>query len=152
MIERYSNKEMSEIWSLQYKFNTFLKVEIAVCEAYFELGEIPKNALDEIKSKASFSVERIEALEKELKHDVLAFLTNLNESVGENSKYIHMGLTSSDVIDTALSLQILNASEIISKDLDIVISTLKNMAIKYKNTICVGRSHGIHAEPMTFGV
>ena len=152
MIERYSNPEIEKIWSLQHKFETFLNVETAVCEAYFELGEIPKNSLDNIKSKASFSVDRIEELEKELKHDVLAFLTNVNETVGEDSKYIHMGLTSSDVIDTALALQILDANKIIENDLDEVIFNLKEMAIKYKNTVCVGRSHGIHAEPMTFGV
>ena len=152
MIERYSNPEIEEIWSLKHKFDTFLKVEIAVCEAYYELGQIPKVSLDNIKSGASFSLERIEELEKELKHDVLAFLTNVNETVGEDSKYIHMGLTSSDVIDTALSLQILDVSKIIENDLNEVILKIKAMAIKYKNTVCVGRSHGIHAEPMTFGV
>ena len=152
MIERYSNPEIEKIWSLQHKFDTFLKVEIAVCEAYNELGQIPQEALNNIKSKATFSLERIDELEKELKHDVLAFLTNVNETVGEDAKYIHMGLTSSDIIDTALSLQILDSAKIIEKDLNEVISTLKEMALKYKNTICVGRSHGIHAEPMTFGV
>ena len=152
MIERYSNPEIEKIWSLENKFNTFLKVEFAVCEAYSELGQIPKASLDNIKTKASFSIDRINELEKELKHDVLAFLTNVNETVGEDSKYIHMGLTSSDVIDTALSLQILDSAKIITYDLNEVISTIKEMAVKYKNTICVGRSHGIHAEPMTFGV
>ena len=152
MIDRYSNPEIEEIWSFQHKFDTFLKVEIAVCEAYNELGQIPKSALENIKSKASFSLERIDELEKELKHDVLAFLTNVNETLGDDAKYIHMGLTSSDIIDTALSLQILDATKIIKKDLDEVIPTIKQMALKYKNTICVGRSHGVHAEPMTFGV
>ncbi len=152
MIERYSNPEIAQIWTLRHKFETFLKVEVAVCEAYFESGIIPKSALENIKAKASFSVERIDELEKELKHDVLAFLTNVNETVGEDSKYIHMGLTSSDVIDTALSLQILDAAKIIENDLDEVIFKLKEMALKYKNTVCVGRSHGIHAEPITFGV
>ena len=152
MIERYSNPEIEKIWSIENKFSTFLRVEIAVCEAYSEFGQIPKDALNNIKTKANFSLERIDELEKELKHDVLAFLTNINENIGEDSKYIHMGLTSSDIIDTALSLQILDANKIIENDLEKVISTLKKMALKYKNVVCVGRSHGIHAEPMTFGV
>ena len=152
MIERYSNKEMSEIWDLDNKFSAFLKVELAVCEAYFELGKIPKKSLNNIKKHACFSIDRINELEKELKHDVLAFLTNVNENLGEDAKYMHLGLTSSDVIDTALSLQILEASKIIEKDLKAVIKVLKEMAFEYKDTVCVGRSHGIHAEPMTFGV
>ena len=152
MIERYSKKEAENIWTLENKFNTFLKVELAVCEAYSQKGEIPTDALKRIKKNAKFSIDRINELEKELKHDVLAFLTNLNENLGDDGKYIHMGLTSSDVIDTALSLQILEASKIIEGDLNEVIKTLQKMAEKYKNTICVGRSHGIHAEPMTFGV
>ena len=152
MIERYSNKEMADIWSLQNKFDTFLKVELAVCEAYFEKGSIPKEALLNIKKNAKFDTERIDELEKELKHDVLAFLTNINENLGEDAKYMHVGLTSSDVIDTALSLQILDSSKIIQKDLADVINTIKTLANKYKTTVCVGRSHGIHAEPMTFGV
>lgn len=152
MIERYSNEEMEQIWTLQNKFNTFLKVELAVCEAYYKAGKIPEKSYNNIKNKASFSKERIEELEKELKHDVLAFLTNVNEALGDDAKYMHVGLTSSDVIDTALSLQISEASKIIQKDLEDVIVTVKKMAQKYKNTVCVGRSHGIHAEPMTFGV
>ena len=152
MIERYSHEEMNNIWSLQNKFDTFLKVELAVCEAYFEKGVISKQSLENIKKQATFSVERIEELEKDLKHDVLAFLTCVNESLGEDAKYMHMGLTSSDVIDTALSLQILDAVSIIKKDIELVIKTLSEMAQKYKNTVCVGRSHGIHAEPMTFGI
>ena len=152
MIERYSNEEMERIWTLQNKFDTFLKVEIAVCEAYCEKGEIPKTSLDNIKKNVNFSIERINELEKELKHDVLAFLTNVNESLGDDAKYMHMGLTSSDVIDTALSLQILEATKIIQTDLTEVINTLKELSKKYKNTVCVGRSHGIHAEPMTFGI
>lgn len=152
MIERYANEEMEKIWTLQNKFSVFLKVELAVCEAYSEQGQIPKTSLDNIKKNAKFSVERINELEKELKHDVLAFLTNVNESLGDDGKYMHMGLTSSDVIDTALSLQIIEASDIIRKDLNAVIETLKQMSKQYKNTVCVGRSHGVHAEPMTFGV
>lgn len=152
MIERYSREEMKKIWDLESKFQYFLDVELAVCEAQKELGVIDELVLEDIKSKAKFSVERIDEIEQEVKHDVIAFLTNVNENVGENSKYIHMGLTSSDVIDTAFALQIQSASNIIKRDFAELISTLKEKAKKYKNTICIGRSHGIHAEPMTFGV
>jgi len=152
MIERYSRKEMAKIWELETKFDYYKNVEIVVCQAYNELGEIPDDALKEIEQKASFSIERINDIERDVKHDVIAFLTNLNESVGkENARYIHMGLTSSDVIDTAFALQIKDSSEIILKDLDGLIETLKNMAVKYKDTICIGRSHGVHAEVLTFG-
>ncbi len=152
MIERYSLKEMKAIWELESKFQYYLNVELAVCEAYNELGKIPDSDLKQIKEKAAFSVERIDEIEKEVGHDVIAFLTNVNENVGESSRYIHMGMTSSDVIDTAFALQIQKASQIIEKDLDKVIETIKNKAIEHKKTVCIGRSHGIHAEPMTFGV
>lgn len=152
MIERYSREEIKKIWDLGVKFDYYLKVELAVCEAYAKLGQIPQNALEEIKQKASFSIERIDEIEREVRHDVIAFLTNVNESVGsENAKYIHMGLTSSDVIDTAFALQIKDSSAIILKDLEELISTVRNKAFEYKNTICMGRSHGVHAEVMTFG-
>lgn len=152
MINRYCLKEMKDLWELESKFSYYLKVELAVCEAYNKLGKIPDDALREIKEKASFSVERIDEIEKEVNHDVIAFLTNVNENVGEYSRYIHMGMTSSDVIDTAFALQIQKASEIIEKDLKKVIEIIRNKAKEHKNTICIGRSHGIHAEPMTFGV
>ena len=152
MIERYSRKEISEIWEQESKFRYFLKVELAVCKAYNELGLIPAENLNEICSKAAFSVERIDEIEKEVKHDVIAFLTNINESVGnENAKYIHMGLTSSDVIDTAFALQIKDSSAIILKELEELLNVIKQMAFEHKNTICIGRSHGVHAEIMTFG-
>ncbi len=152
MIERYSREEIKRIWDLESKFDYYLRVELAVCEAYRTLGMIPLEALEEIKKKASFSVERIDEIEREVKHDVIAFLTAVNESVGsENARYIHMGLTSSDVIDTAFALQIKDSSKIILNDLDDLISEIKQMAFKYKNTICIGRSHGVHAEVTTFG-
>lgn len=152
MISRYSREEISKIWELDEKFSYYLKVELAVCEAYSQLGQIPKIALEEIKQKASFSVERIDEIEREVRHDVIAFLTNVNENVGaENAKYIHMGLTSSDVIDTAFALQIKDSSAVILKGLDELISTILNKASEYKNTISMGRSHGVHAEVMTFG-
>lgn len=152
MIDRYSREEMKKIWELNSKFQYYLDVELAVCKAYNKLGQIPNEALNDILSKASFSVDRIDEIEREVHHDVIAFLTNVNENVGENSRYIHMGMTSSDVIDTALALQMQDAGKIILKDLDILLETLKEKAKEHKKTICIGRSHGIHAEPMTFGV
>lgn len=152
MIDRYALPELKKIWDLKSKFDYYLKVEMAVCETYFEKGEIPSCAMEQIREKASFDIDRIDEIEAEVKHDVIAFLTCVNENVGEASRYIHMGLTSSDVIDTALALQIKDASQIIKKDLEEVIQTLKNKAKEHKNTITIGRSHGIHAEPMTFGV
>ncbi len=152
MIERYSREEISKIWNLNSKFKYYLDVELAVCKAYNKLGQIPDEALKDIIKKANFSVDRIDEIEREVHHDVIAFLTNVNENVGENSRYIHMGMTSSDVIDTALALQMQDAGKIILNDLDILLSTLKEKAKEHKETICIGRSHGIHAEPMTFGV
>lgn len=152
MIERYSRDEMKKIWELDSKFQYYLDVELAVCRAYNKYGKIPDEALKEIMEKASFSVERIDEIEKEVHHDVIAFLTNVNENVGENSRYIHMGMTSSDVIDTALALQMKDAGKIILNDLDSLIETVREKAIEHRNTICIGRSHGVHAEPMTFGV
>lgn len=152
MIERYSREETKKIWELQSKFKYFLDVEIAVCSAYCDLGVIPRESFEHIKSRAKFDLNRIEELEKVLKHDVIAFLTNVNESVGENSRFIHMGLTSSDVIDTALALQLKDVNKIIKANLDSLIVSLKHLANKHKRTICIGRSHGVHAEPMTFGV
>ena len=152
MIDRYSRKEIKNIWDLEKKFDYYLKVELAVCEAYAQLGQIPQDALRQIKEKASFSVEKIDEIEREVKHDVIAFLTNVNQNVGEEcAKYIHMGLTSSDVIDTAFALQITDSSNIIKKELDEVIEVVKKMAFEYKDTICMGRSHGVHAEVTTFG-
>lgn len=152
MIDRYSREEIKKIWELNNKFKYYLDVELAVCEAYSRLGMVPQANLDYIKTNASFTVERIDEIEREVRHDVIAFLTAVNESVGqENAKYIHMGLTSSDVIDTAFALQIKDSSKIILNDLNDLISTIKNLAFKYKNTICMGRSHGVHAEVTTFG-
>lgn len=152
MIDRYSREEIKKIWDLEQKFSYYLKVELAVCEAYCKLGIIPQTSLDEIKKKASFSLERIAEVEREVKHDVIAFLTSVNESVGtDNAKYIHLGLTSSDVIDTAFALQIADSSKIVLSDLDELIAVVKEKAFKYKDTVCIGRSHGVHAEVMTFG-
>ena len=153
MIDRYSLPEMREIWTLHSKFNYYLRVELAVCEAYAKLGKIPQEDLLKIKSFASFDLKRIDEIEAEVHPDVIAFLTNVNESVGEElAKYIHMGLTSSDVIDTAFALQIADSSKIIDEKYRALLDTMREMALKYKHTVCIGRSHGIHAEVMTFGV
>lgn len=153
MIDRYLLPEMKKIWDLNSKFDYYLNVEIAVCEAYSDLGNIPKDKIEQIKEKASFSVDRIAEIEAEVRHDVIAFLTNVNENVGADlAKYIHMGLTSSDVIDTAFALQIKDGNNIIDNKYQILLKTIKNLAKKHKNTVCIGRSHGVHAEVMTFGV
>jgi len=142
---------MGDIWSLQSKFQTYLDVEIAVCEAQCEMGLVPAEALAAIKSKARFDVARIDEIELEVKHDVIAFLTNVNENVGEYSRFIHMGLTSSDVIDTALALQMLRAAKIIEKGMDRLAAAIEMQAEKHRHTVMIGRSHGIHAEPITLG-
>lgn len=152
MIERYALDEMKNIWDLSSKFNYYLRVELAVCEAYCKLGQIPTEALQEIKKNAVFDLKRINEIEAEVHHDVIAFLTCVNEGLGDNAKYMHKGLTSSDVIDTAYALQIKEASSIIANDLANVIVTIKQQANKYKHTVCIGRSHGIHAEITTFGI
>ena len=152
MIKRYSREKISSIWDLDSKFSYYLKVELAVCEAYNKIGKIPDEALSHIKKTASFDVNRIDEIEAKVRHDVIAFLTNVNENVGEKySPYIHMGLTSSDVIDTAFALQIKDASEIINEDLDTLLNSILNLAKEHKNTVCLGRSHGIGAEVITFG-
>ena len=143
---------MKKVWTLENKFQRCLDVEIAVCEAYCRLGKIPIENLEEIKQTARFDVKRIDEIEREVRHDIIAFLTNVNENVPSRSnKYIHMGLTSSDVIDTSNALLLRDASNIIIRDFDKVISTLKELAFKHKNTVCIGRSHGVHAEVITFG-
>ena len=152
MIDRYSREEMKKIWELDSKFSYYLKVEIAVCEAYAKEGKFPKKDIEELKKKASFSIERIDEIEAEVRHDVIAFLTCVNESLGDLAKYMHVGMTSSDVIDTAFALQIQDSGKIILKDLDETINSMKELAKKHKNTVCIGRSHGVHAEIMTFGV
>ncbi|KXS40957.1 MULTISPECIES: adenylosuccinate lyase [unclassified Candidatus Frackibacter] len=151
MIERYTLPKMQQIWSEENKFDNWLKIEVAVCESLAELDEIPKEAVAEIKANATFTVDRIKEIEKETRHDILAFLTAVAESLGEESKYIHLGLTSSDIKDTARSLQLKEAAEIILEDLEEVTEAIGKKAIKYKNQVMIGRTHGIHAEPVTFG-
>ena len=151
MIERYTLPEMGELWTDEYKFKTWLQVEIAVCEAQAELGYIPPEAVAEIKAKASFDPQRILAIEAEVRHDVIAFLTNVNEYVGEAGRYIHLGMTSSDMLDTALSLQLVASLKVIKAHVENLIQALRYKAQEHRDTVMIGRSHGIHAEPMTFG-
>jgi len=151
MIDRYSRKEISDIWKLENKFKIWLDIEIAACEANAQLGIIPQEDLKTIKEKAQFTVSRIEEIENQVHHDVIAFLTCVAEYVGPSSRYIHYGLTSSDIVDTALSIQMKQAGEIILNDIDQLLAILKKLALNYKHTPCMGRSHGVHAEPTTFG-
>lgn len=151
MIERYTLPEMGAIWSEENKYRKWLEVELAVCEAWARLGQIPRSSLENIKKKANFSLERIEEIEKVVKHDVIAFLTSVAEFVGEDSRFIHMGLTSYDIVDTALSLLMVESLNKIEKRLLELKKILKKQALKYKKTPCIGRTHGVHAEPVTFG-
>ncbi|NJM66511.1 MAG: adenylosuccinate lyase [Acaryochloris sp. RU_4_1] len=151
MIERYTLPEMGDLWTDAHKFKTWLQVEIAVCEAQAELGKIPGEAVETIKAKARFDVNRILEIEAEVKHDVIAFLTNVNESVGEAGRYIHLGMTSSDVLDTALALQLVASLDILLTQLEHLIQALRYQAQQHRQTVMVGRSHGIHAEPITLG-
>ena len=152
MIERYTNPEMGRIWTLQHEFEVMLEVEITACEAMAELGQIPVEAAKNIRAKAKFDLNRVKEIEKVTNHDIIAFLTNVAEYVGEDSKYIHKGLTSSDVKDTALGIMMKKSAEIILDDLEKLRDVLLRQAKKYKHTVCIGRTHGIHAEPMTFGL
>ncbi|HZX14026.1 MAG TPA: adenylosuccinate lyase [Thermodesulfobacteriota bacterium] len=152
MIQRYSRPEMLRIWSEGAKYQNWLRIEIVVCEAWAKLGRIPPQALSKIKKRARFDVARVQELEKTLKHDVIAFLTCVSEYVGEESRYIHVGLTSSDVLDTSFALQLRDAATIIVDDLKQVIEVLRGVAYKHKYTPMIGRTHGIHAEPITLGL
>ena len=152
MIERYTLPEMGKIWEDKFKFDTWLKIEILACEARAEMGEIPKADVETIKQKADFDVERIFEIEETTKHDVIAFLTNVAEYVGPESRHIHYGMTSSDILDTTLSFQMKTAGELLLKRLYDLKYALKQRAIEHKNTVCIGRSHGIHAEPTSMGL
>lgn len=152
MIKRYTRKVMGDIWTEENKYRTWLKVELLACEAMSRMGKIPPKDLQTILKKADFSVERIEDIEAETKHDIIAFLTNVAEYVGPSSRYIHMGLTSSDIIDTSMAYLLRQAGKIILTDCNKLLTVIKRKALKHKSTIMVGRSHGIHAEPITFGL
>ena len=151
MIERYTLPEMGRIWTENAKFQSWLKVEIAVCEANCSLGKMPETALKEIRLNAKFKESRIKEIEKEVKHDVIAFLTNINEYVGDSGRYIHVGMTSSDVLDTGLSLQLKDSCELLLEEIEKLENEVRLLARQHKNTLMIGRSHAIHGEPISFG-
>lgn len=152
MIERYSLPRMSAIWSEENRFRKMLDVELYACEALAKLGKIPKPALFQIQKRARFDIERIKEIEKETNHDVIAFIKNLSENIGDDAKYVHMGLTSSDVLDTALSIQMREAADILIDDVKRLLRILRGKARRYKRTLMIGRTHSVHAEPITFGL
>lgn len=152
MIKRYTRKEMEFVWSDQSKFDNWLAVEIAACEAHVELGNIKQSVVDIIKANAAFNVERIKEIESEIHHDVIAFLTNLAENIGPESRFVHMGLTSTDVVDTAFCLQIQAAGKLLMRGLEQVLEKLEIQAKANKTTLQMGRTHGVHAEPLSFGL
>ena len=152
MIPRYSRPEMTAIWTPENRFRIWFDIEAHACDAQAELGVIPREAAQAVWEKGAFEVARIDEIERETKHDVIAFLTNLAEHVGEPARFVHQGMTSSDVLDTCLAVQLTQASDLLLSGVDRVLAALKARAFEFKNTPCVGRSHGIHAEPTTFGI
>lgn len=152
MIKRYTRPDMGKLWDLENRYQKWLDVEISVCEAWAELGEIPGDALKAIKRKAAFDIRKIDEIEKVVKHDMIAFLTSVAQSLGPESRFIHKGLTSSDILDTALALLMREASDIIIKDIRELMDVMKKQAFRHKDIPMIGRSHGVHAEPMTFGL
>ena len=152
MIERYSRKQLTDIWSEENKYKIWLDVEIAAAEAMEKLGQIPKGVASIVKKKTKINVKRIHQIEGQVKHDVIAFLTSITEKAGIKARYLHQGMTSSDVLDTSFNIQLVQSGNIILNDLDQILKVLKKQAVKYKFTPCMGRSHGIHAEPITFGL
>jgi len=152
MISRYTLPEMAKVWKEEEKLAAWLKIEIFVCEAWVKLGKIPEDALQEIKKRAKFDIKQIKEIEKDVKHDVIAFLTNIAEYVGPYSRYIHLGLTSSDILDTGLAVQMVSAAQIIIKDLEELMEVLKEKAKEHKDTLMMGRTHGVHAEPTSLGL
>ena len=151
MIERYTLPEMGDIWTEKSKYQSWLDVELAACEANWKLGKIPDNAIKEIREKASFEPSRILEIEEEVRHDVIAFLTNVNEYVGDAGRYIHVGMTSSDVLDTGLALQLKESVALLIKEINVLKDIIRQKARENKKTIMIGRSHAIHGEPITFG-
>jgi len=152
MIERYSRKEITDIWEDKNKYKIWLDIELAAAEAMEKLKIIPKGVVKKVKSKSKIKVKRILEIEEKVKHDVIAFLTSITEQAGKEARYLHKGMTSSDVLDTCFNLQLKQSGEILLKDIDILLATIKKQAVKHKHTLCIGRSHGIHAEPLTFGL
>ena len=152
MIERYSRKEIAKIWEEKNKYQIWLSIEIAAAQAMEKLKLIPKGVASTVRKKAKINVDRIHKIENKVHHDMIAFLSSITEKVGNHGKFLHKGMTSSDVLDTCFNFQLVQASKILKKDIDEILQVLKNKSLRYKNTICIGRSHGIHAEPTTFGL
>ena len=152
MIPRYSRPEMARIWEPEAKFRIWLKIETYAAEAMAELGLVPKHAADAVRKRGSFDVARIDQIEREVKHDVIAFLTSVAEKVGPDARFLHQGLTSSDVLDTCFNVQLVQAADLLVADVDALLAALKTRAFEFKDTLTVGRSHGVHAEPTTFGL
>ena len=152
MIDRYARKKLKKIWDEKNKYQIWLDIEIAAAQAMEKLKLIPKGVAKKFRKKANINVDRIHKIESKVHHDVIAFLTSVTEKVGPEGRFLHKGMTSSDVLDTCFNIQLLQAGKIISKDINELLKVLKNKSLKYKKTICIGRSHGIHAEPTTFGL
>ena len=152
MIERYSRKEIKSIWEDKNRYSIWLQIELAAAEAMEKMNMIPKGVSKKVRSKAKINVKRILQIEEKVKHDVIAFLTSITEKVGKDARYLHKGLTSSDVLDTCFNLQLKQSGKILLKDIDQLLTSIKRQAVKHKYTLCIGRSHGIHAEPITFGL
>ena len=152
MIDRYSRKELKSIWEEKNKYTIWLEIELAAAESMEKLKIIPKGVVRKVKSRASINVKRILDIEKNVKHDVIAFLTSITEKAGKEARYLHKGMTSSDVLDTCFNIQLKQSGEILLKDIENLLLSIKKQSIKHKNTLCIGRSHGIHAEPITFGL
>src|SRR5688500_3373949 len=152
MIPRYTRPEMGRIWSEENSFQKWLDIEILAAEALAQIGKVPKAAISRIRKNARFNVERIREIEREVKHEVIAFLSSVAESIGDDARFLHLGMTSSDVMDTALAIQLTEAAAILIEDVQSLMKVLRRQAYKYKSTVMIGRTHGVHAEPITFGL
>ena len=152
MIERYSRKEIKKIWEDHNRYSIWLDIELAAAEAMEKFKIIPRGVVKKVRSKAKINPKRILQIEEKVKHDIIAFLTSITERVGKEAKYLHKGMTSSDVLDTCFNLQLKQSGEILLKDINELLKSIKKQAVKHKFTLCIGRSHGIHAEPITFGL
>jgi adenylosuccinate lyase len=152
MIERYTLSKMGAIWAEKHKMDLMLQIEVLACEAMCKQGIIPKKSFEQIKKNIRYDLDEIHKIEERTKHDMVAFIYNLGQSIGEDARYLHMGLTSSDLLDTALSLQCVEASDILISDVKKLLAVFKQKAIKYKDATCIARTHGVHAEPTTFGL
>ena len=150
MIERYTRKEIKDIWEDYNRYSLWLKIELAAAEAMEKLKIIPKGVVKKVRSKARINPKRILQIESKVKHDIIAFLTSITEKAGKEARYLHKGMTSSDVLDTCFNLQLKQSGKILLKDIDLLLRSIKKQAVKHKFSLCIGRSHGIHAEPITF--